>query len=132
MLSLSVSIYASEIRDWQTVDGKEYKGALLLLTDDGNVQIYNDNSHTTLILPFKSLCDEDQEYVKGHSNPFQIDDADAKKKESEKKFVKIDWSTPIEVIMVDAERGNADAWAYLGFCYETASKGLNYDSNNAR
>jgi hypothetical protein len=73
LLSLSVTIYASEIRDWQTVDGKEYKGALLLLTDDGNVQIYDDNSHNTVVLPFKSLCEEDQEYLKGHSNPFQID-----------------------------------------------------------
>jgi TPR repeat protein len=133
LLFLSANISAAENRDWQTIDGKEFKASFLLLTDDGKVRLFDDKSHKPIEIKFADLCEEDQEYVKGQNNPFQIDDAaeEAKKKEAEKDFVKIDWNTPVEIMMIQTDMGNPDACAWLGFFYEEGLK-VKKDPNNAK
>jgi TPR repeat protein len=129
-----VLLSAAESRDWQTVDGKLYKGTLLLLSDDGKVKIYDDNDHKPIELKFDFLCEEDQEYVKTQANPFQIEDTKdtEAKKVIEAKFAKINWQTPVEVMQIQVTMGNADACAWLGFLYEEGEKGLTKDANNSK
>ncbi|MDR3182198.1 MAG: hypothetical protein LBT89_04620 [Planctomycetaceae bacterium] len=98
------------------------------------MRIFDEKTHKPLEVKFSDLCEEDKEYVNGQSNPFQVNDPKevAKKKEAEANFVKIDWNTPTEVMQVQAEMGNADACAWLGFLYEEGLKGLTADANNAK
>ncbi|MDR0611192.1 MAG: hypothetical protein LBG58_13865 [Planctomycetaceae bacterium] len=125
------AINAKKPRQWQLRSGKEFEADFISLDGD-KVFFFSRKLSQQLEEKFKDLCEEDQDHIRQLSSPFAV-----KKKKQEAADVaaaktKIDWKTPLHVLLAEAGRNNPDALAWIGYAYETGTNGLQKNHGKAK